>query len=277
MRQELGDAWECASEIVFIVVATPVEEVGRDHDFDWAIIEPSSMHSIIQTAGRVNRHRRLSLPSDVCNVAVLDQNRRAFVKNTPLAFVQPGFEAQIDGEPKTTHESHQASQLLGLPLENQHSTLLPENCLVIGQHLLFGDKKTRFQECDENAQRLELEHLAKKMQPGSVLWWSQWPAKRYPLREDSNEIEFSFQILEIGKAKVLCHNGEEWRTIEWADIVKAPPVALGEGDFGYNVVSALAKEQGRDRPEFWVVSAPDKTSGNFKKKFYLDWTGFFVT
>jgi len=26
--------------ILFIVVATPVEEIGRDHDFDWAIIEP---------------------------------------------------------------------------------------------------------------------------------------------------------------------------------------------------------------------------------------------
>jgi CRISPR-associated endonuclease/helicase Cas3 len=23
--------------IIFVLVATPVEEVGRDHDFDWAI------------------------------------------------------------------------------------------------------------------------------------------------------------------------------------------------------------------------------------------------
>ena len=43
--------------IIFVVVATPVEEVGRDHDFDWAVIEPSSQRSIIQMAGRVYRHR----------------------------------------------------------------------------------------------------------------------------------------------------------------------------------------------------------------------------
>ena len=34
-----------------------MEEVGRDHDFDWAIIDASSVQSIVQTAGRVNRHR----------------------------------------------------------------------------------------------------------------------------------------------------------------------------------------------------------------------------
>ncbi|TSE29029.1 CRISPR-associated helicase Cas3, subtype I-F/YPEST [Tepidimonas thermarum] len=32
------------------------------------------MHSIIQTAGRVNRHRRSALAPDTCNVAVLEQN-----------------------------------------------------------------------------------------------------------------------------------------------------------------------------------------------------------
>ena len=46
--------------VLFILVATSVEEVGRDHDLDWAIIEPSSYRSIIQLAGRVLRHRKLS-------------------------------------------------------------------------------------------------------------------------------------------------------------------------------------------------------------------------
>ncbi|MBF4295887.1 type I-F CRISPR-associated helicase Cas3, partial [Vibrio anguillarum] len=41
-----------AKNLIFILVATPVEEVGRDHDFDWAVIEPSSFRSIIQMAGR---------------------------------------------------------------------------------------------------------------------------------------------------------------------------------------------------------------------------------
>jgi len=56
-------------EILFVVVATPVEEIGRDHDFDWAIIEPSSTQSIVQTAGRVRRHRDTG-PLDISGVPI---------------------------------------------------------------------------------------------------------------------------------------------------------------------------------------------------------------
>lgn len=66
-----------SSDIIFVVVATPVEEIGRDHDFDWAVIEPSSAQSIVQTAGRVNRHR-LRLIKDP-NVLILEYNFRAMV------------------------------------------------------------------------------------------------------------------------------------------------------------------------------------------------------
>ena len=40
-----------------VVVATGLIEVGRDFDFDWAIVEPASSRSVVQTAGRVYRHR----------------------------------------------------------------------------------------------------------------------------------------------------------------------------------------------------------------------------
>ncbi|MBD4685259.1 type I-F CRISPR-associated helicase Cas3, partial [Xanthomonas citri pv. citri] len=30
---------------IFIVLGSPVTEVGRDHDYDWAIVDPSSMRS----------------------------------------------------------------------------------------------------------------------------------------------------------------------------------------------------------------------------------------
>lgn len=30
---------------IFIVLATPVAKLGRDHDYDWAMVEPSSMRS----------------------------------------------------------------------------------------------------------------------------------------------------------------------------------------------------------------------------------------
>jgi len=73
--------------IKFVVVATPVEEVGRDHDFDWAVIEPSSAASIVQMAGRVNRHRKI--PVDKPNIAILDRNLRSLQKKTDC-FRYPG-------------------------------------------------------------------------------------------------------------------------------------------------------------------------------------------
>ncbi len=63
-----------AKNIIFVLVATPVEEVGRDHDFDWAIIEPSSYRSFIQLAGRVLRHREVEITKP--NIAILQYNYR---------------------------------------------------------------------------------------------------------------------------------------------------------------------------------------------------------
>jgi CRISPR-associated endonuclease/helicase Cas3 len=74
----------------FVVVATPVEEIGRDHDFDWAVIEPSGSHSIVQTAGRVNRHRRVEVRKP--NIAILQFNARALRKKETVIFTHPGPE-----------------------------------------------------------------------------------------------------------------------------------------------------------------------------------------
>lgn len=77
--------------IIFILVATPVEEVGRDHDFDWAMIEPSSYRSIIQLAGRVLRHRNLNKSIKKPNIAIMQYNLKAINKNK-VVFSRPGFE-----------------------------------------------------------------------------------------------------------------------------------------------------------------------------------------
>lgn len=81
--------------LLFIVVATPVEEVGRDHDFDWAIIEPSSYRSMVQMAGRVQRHRKQAVCSP--NIALMQYNWRALkdgAKAKGAYFIWPGFESQ---------------------------------------------------------------------------------------------------------------------------------------------------------------------------------------
>ncbi|MBE0370270.1 type I-F CRISPR-associated helicase Cas3f [Pseudoalteromonas aurantia] len=77
---------------MFVVVGTSVVEVGRDHDYDWAIAEPSSMRSIIQLAGRVQRHRQ-QVPN-TSNVRVLNKNIRA-LKNEHPAYCKPGFESKV--------------------------------------------------------------------------------------------------------------------------------------------------------------------------------------
>ncbi|SUC35154.1 CRISPR-associated helicase Cas3, subtype I-F/YPEST [Providencia rustigianii] len=85
-----------AKQLIFILVATPVEEVGRDHDFDWAVIEPSSYRSIIQMAGRVRRHREGEIESP--NMALLQYNWNGFTEDEndkrkiADVFSRPGYE-----------------------------------------------------------------------------------------------------------------------------------------------------------------------------------------
>lgn len=106
-NQVLKDRVEKAkdkTDVIFILVATPVEEVGRDHDFDWAVVEPSSYRSIIQIVGRVLRHRPLleniNRPP---NIALMDYNLKGLklkekekskLKEKELPFSRPGFESK---------------------------------------------------------------------------------------------------------------------------------------------------------------------------------------
>src|SRR3569623_226561 len=76
---------------LFVILASQVAEVGRDHDYDWAIVEPSSMRSIIQLAGRVRRHRQDTV--DNPNIYLLDTNVRHLEHGLGWpAFCRPGFE-----------------------------------------------------------------------------------------------------------------------------------------------------------------------------------------
>lgn len=87
-------------ELRLVVVATPVEEIGRDHDFDYAVIEPSSAQSIVQVCGRVRRHRAGTVA--VPNVGVLRFNRKAVMqaagegRDAAPVFSRPGLETRQD-------------------------------------------------------------------------------------------------------------------------------------------------------------------------------------
>jgi CRISPR-associated endonuclease/helicase Cas3 len=135
LRQVLDENPE--QDQIFVVLATAVAEVGRDHDYGWGIVEPSSMRSIIQLAGRIRRHR----PEvwDLPNLCVLDTNIRHLEQGlTKPAFCRPGFESK-----EFPLESHQLSELL-----------TPEQISII-------DAASRIRERDELYPRsnlVDLEH-----------------------------------------------------------------------------------------------------------------------
>lgn len=97
---------------IFIVIGTPVTEVGRDHDYDWAIVEPSSMRSIIQLVGRVWRHRP-DKSTHSPNVAILGSNIESIKKgnnycSVEACFARPGFEQ----EPNFLLKSHKSEEII---------------------------------------------------------------------------------------------------------------------------------------------------------------------
>lgn len=90
------DARDSEGQHLFVVLASPVCEVGRDWDADWALAEPSSMRSLIQLAGRVQRHRRK--PPQAPNVLVFDTNLNGIERRDGRqpVFARPGFETERD-------------------------------------------------------------------------------------------------------------------------------------------------------------------------------------
>lgn len=73
----LGEAKRVGlTDLIIIVSTSPISEVGRDHDYDWAVLEPCSYWSLIQMAGRVWRHRQHLRPHDP-NIALLSHPIKA--------------------------------------------------------------------------------------------------------------------------------------------------------------------------------------------------------
>lgn len=88
-------------DIALWVVASPVEEIGRDHDFDWMVSSVSGTTSLVQGAGRVRRHRQKETHSP--NVLLLNKpisyyrkiwNERKITAMTRF-FYGPGVETSL--------------------------------------------------------------------------------------------------------------------------------------------------------------------------------------
>ena len=126
--------------LIFILVASPVEEVGRDHDFDWAVVEPSSYRSIIQISGRVRRHRAGEVTKP--NIAIMQYNWRSFRTGDQVHqryFNRPGYEEKI------TLESHDLKKLINCDSISKRLDAIPRI-----------QKKTKL---DYNRSLVDLEHF----------------------------------------------------------------------------------------------------------------------
>jgi CRISPR/Cas system-associated endonuclease/helicase Cas3 len=80
------------SDFEIVIVATPIEEVGRDHDFDWCILEPVSVWSLIQIIGRIMRHREFNIKEHRSpNVVILSHDLKyLFCGKKGQSYQKPG-------------------------------------------------------------------------------------------------------------------------------------------------------------------------------------------
>jgi CRISPR-associated endonuclease/helicase Cas3 len=226
---------------IFVVLATPVAEVGRDHDYDWAIAEPSSMRSLIQLAGRIWRHRPPQMPHSP-NLTILNGNVRALrakhVEN--IAYTQPGFESEKFKlrykDLKRLLRPEQYQQISALPRIIESSCLQPEINLVDLEHAhlkarLFGSQRP-----------LVLLYAA--------LWWQKPLHWNFELQRQTR-----FRASELDETFVLYlkEEGDEPKFSQWHDngelkdcplFEKKPPIEKADrvSTWGYRSFADIALE-----------------------------------
>lgn len=164
-----------------VVVATPLEEIGRDHDFDWSVVEPSSMHSMIQLAGRTLRHRLFSLRVGSFNVCLLSRNLKD-LSGEKYVFRCPGLETEGE-EGESTHPSHDLLELMR-PEEGGE----PDYRMDAG--LVFDSKrKTLFARYDEEAVRRQIGRALPVIERNAgkeIHFMAKAFQKDFPLRDGDN-------------------------------------------------------------------------------------------
>jgi CRISPR-associated endonuclease/helicase Cas3 len=197
--------------IIFVVVATPVAEVGRDHDYDWAVIEPSSMTSIIQTSGRVNRHRL----KPICypNIHILNRNWAYLMptqyKNESNCYTSPGHQITMDKvKTHVLNEETMDVSTMFKPLSTDGGTEQKE----MDVRLIFGANKVKFSSEDD----LGLEHITRGALTAlkdQKSWLNGWVYDTYALREEKKQSQFiyNFGTQEIEKLRFYENNKKSGR------------------------------------------------------------------
>jgi len=195
---------------LFVVLATPVAEVGRDHDYDWAIAEPSSIRSLIQLAGRVQRHRNTI--AEKPNLLVLSHNFRG-LRGKPVAFCNPGYESPEF--PLGSHDLHdlieeeQYANVTASPRIMASKRLEANGNLAALEHahlgaVLFGDEQMSIKKC-------------------AALWWrsrAHWCfelQRRMPFRQSIPESDYILYYEDEGQTASF-HKFDEQGELKQCDL-----------------------------------------------------------
>jgi CRISPR-associated endonuclease/helicase Cas3 len=251
---------DATGDVRLVVVATPVEEVGRDHDFDWAIIEPSSMHSIIQTAGRVNRHRRAEIAQGIHNVVLLTRNMKELsAAKDEACFQRPGLEILDRAGGKRTHPSHDLNELM------RANTGIEDPSDAMNASLVFdeGGRKTTFARYDEDAVSMTLNKVLPVLRRDAGFeahFMLKKYASEFPLRDGAVSLQYEVDL----QKEVFFLAGEDekigdafWRAVP--DRTWLCP--------DMSVLAELAKETGRLHCDLEVA----------EKRIEIQWNGIIMS
>ncbi len=281
VRSHLDSA--LAQNVIFILVATPVEEIGRDHDFDWAIVEPSSYRSIIQLSGRVKRHRAGNV--DGPNVAIMQYNLRGLRQDRKPAFCHPGYEnpssLKLDSHDlcQLIDESNLNHSINAIPRIWQPKNLNPKNNLSDLEHQAMKNVLTNYQNYGPKYLQSWL----------TESWWlTALPQQFNRFRESVPEIKL-YLIWKDWKAK-FCEKNEQGKFIsresfydierlkledEWLDKLwlKRDYQKLLEEHIGEEYIESIKEKKIRQKSEkYGEISIPDRDQ---EKYFYNDQLGLW--
>lgn len=211
---------------LFVVLATSVAEVGRDHDYDWAIAEPSSMRSIIQISGRIQRHRKQAPKTE--NIYILAKNVKA-LQGREIAFEKPGFEAK--NRKLGSHDLH--------AVLNAHQYAEPDSTPSIQQ-------PKRSEKTTPYSNLVMMEHMAyreillgdNKHINNARVWWKNnvsWCAemqRRQPFRAFTPDQAYCLYVDEDSTTPVWKIKNENVKPIEYAEVsnITTVEVTISKGN-----------------------------------------------
>lgn len=213
---------------LFVVLSSPVCEVGRDWDASYGIIEPSSMRSLIQFPGRIQRHRQ-QVPNKE-NLIILDRNIRGMREpgNAEPAFCLPGFENKIF---KLT--SRRVSELL---TEAQYREINAIPRIVAPDPLpkknKVWDSLTDLEHC---RQQETLLGNGEKVSPVARYWWNKtltWSGelqRRTPFRLSAPELSLYLYMAEEDDAAWFMRPQDKGNGWKDSGQIKPQPLTFATG------------------------------------------------